>query len=107
MDKDIHVCTTISQNLVFSRSFLNLLRKLLASNGFLIFEKIADKKQIFRLRSHPAKQQPIVNFRAFSCLFVVKKWVVGASPRQVALQHSCLEWLLLSSVCRLLKHLSL
>jgi len=33
--------------------------------------------QNFYKRSHPAKQQPILNFRAFSCLFVVKKIVVS------------------------------
>ncbi len=33
---------------------------------------------------------PIKNFRVFSCLFVVKKWVVGVSPRQAC---SCGSWL--------------
>jgi hypothetical protein len=32
---------------------------------------------------HPSKQQPYKIFRAFSCLFVVKKWVMGVGGRSV------------------------
>jgi D-aminopeptidase len=39
---------------------------------------------------HPSEQRSYKIFRVFSCLFVVKKWVVGGSPRQA---FSCLSWL--------------
>ncbi|MDD3954100.1 MAG: hypothetical protein PHY82_09330, partial [Lentisphaeria bacterium] len=36
-------------------------------------------------KAHASTQQPIKNFRVFLCFFVVKKWILGASPR-LALQ---------------------